>query len=156
DDESANGVVRRIDAHRALADIDQRSKVRLVELVLPQEFDRGAAQIFERIAARQVAELAGVEESLDVLAKTKDRGGAVSTLVRANPFESSEPVVQRVRKNMNLCVVPIDELSVHPDLGDLLDHDRNLLTEFASWVPRLDPFVTLAGRGAHERLQRRS
>src|SRR5260221_11049884 len=75
-----------------------------------------------------MAELAGVEEPLDVLAQTENRGDSVGALVRANAFEGTETIVKRVREDVHLRVVPVDELTVHPDLRDLLDHARHLLS----------------------------
>jgi hypothetical protein len=72
-----------------------------------------------------VAELAGVEQALDVLAEAKDGRHPVGALVGPDPLEGAETVVERVREDVDLRVVPIDELSVHPDLGDLLDHTKS-------------------------------
>src|SRR5262249_24686789 len=77
---------------------------------------------------------------------TEDGGHAVGSFVGANSFEGAESVVERVRENVNLRVVPIDELTIHPDLGDLLDHTKSPESGFTRDVPRLDPFVTASRR----------
>ena len=47
---------------------------------------------------------------------------SVGALVAADALEDAEAVVQRVRQDVDLGLVPGDELAVHPDLLDLVDH----------------------------------
>src|SRR5205085_6436664 len=44
----------------------------------------------------------------------------------ADALEHAAPVVQRVGEDVDLGVVPVDELAVHPDLVDLLQGHRGL------------------------------
>jgi hypothetical protein len=82
-------------------------------------------------------------EALHVLAQSKDRRGPVGTFVGANAFERAETVVDRVSEDVHLGVVPIDQLPVHPDLFDLVDHASILQT--AQGLPRLEMHVTAPG-----------
>ena len=54
--------------------------------------------------------------------RRKTYGLAVRALVRADALERAEAVVQRVREDVDLGVVPVDELAVDPDLLHLVDH----------------------------------
>jgi len=64
----------------------------------------------------------GVEEPVDVLLQPEDRGFAVLRPVAADPLEDADAVVQRVGEDVDLRLVPVHELAVHPDLLRLLDH----------------------------------
>ena len=52
-----------------------------------EQLDARADQIVTRVGRLEVAELARIEQALDVLAQPKDRGLAVGATVSANPFE---------------------------------------------------------------------
>jgi hypothetical protein len=55
-----------------------------------------------------------------VIAKAKN-GGALLSVVAANTFENRGAVADDVRKDMNIRVVPLDKLSVMPNLFGFRD-----------------------------------
>ena len=59
--------------------------------------------------------LARALEALHVLGEAEDRG-TVGGLVAADALEDAGAVVEGVRQDVYLRLVPVDELAVHPDL----------------------------------------
>ena len=51
----------------------------------------------------------------DQMLLESEHGGTAGRLVAANAFKDAEAVVQRVADQMDLGVVPIDDLAVRPD-----------------------------------------
>src|SRR5207302_2260088 len=64
-------------------------------------------------------DLGAVEEAGDVVGEP-EHGRAARCRVGADALEHAAAVVQRVRQDVDLGVVPVDELAVHPDLLDLV------------------------------------
>jgi len=123
DDGGAHRVVRRVDAHRALAHVDHGAQVPLDHAVGAQGLGAHAHDLLARELRLEQAHLAGVEQAVDVLAQAEHVRVAVGPLVGADAFEGGQSVVQRVGEDVDLGVVPVDELSVEPDLLDLVDHE---------------------------------
>ena len=113
DDERVDRVVGRVDAHRAVADEDHRPEVRLVHLVRAEELDARVRELGVGHAGLIMQSLHVSNRRVDVLAQAEDRRRAVRALVGADPFERAEAVVQRVRENVDLGVVP-SERARHP------------------------------------------
>ena len=65
------------------------------------------------------------EQSIDVLAQTEDRRAPVALLVAADALEHPEAVVQRVREDVHLRLVPGHQLAVQPDAIGLLHHGQS-------------------------------
>ena len=63
------------------------------------------------------------EQALDVLGQA-EHGRALRGLVGADALEHAGAVVQRVGEDVDLRLVPVDELAVHPDLRRRLDRHR--------------------------------
>src|SRR4030065_813177 len=57
-----------------------------------------------------------------MLLEPEEGGAAVLGPVAADPLEGTDAVMQRVRKDMDLRGVPVDEFPVQPDLLCLGDH----------------------------------
>src|SRR5665213_2572604 len=115
DDDVGRGT-HRVDAHLSVAEVDERSNVAtVVHLVHAYGFDRGVAQLIERIGDIDHQDLAAAKQSFHVLAKSKDRD-ALGRLVGANSFEGAHAVVERVTEYVRGRVLPVDQRSVHPDL----------------------------------------
>ena len=116
------GLLRRVDAHRAVADEDDRPQVALFELVRAKHLDARRHHLLARELALHERQLAAVEEALDVLLQAEDVALAVGALVGANALEDADAVVERVREEVDVSGVLVDELAVEPDLFELFDH----------------------------------
>src|SRR5262249_694535 len=65
-------------------------------------------------------DLRRLEESLHVRVEA-EHGGTVGGRIAARPFEDARAVVQPVREDMHLCIVPVDERAVEPDFFALAE-----------------------------------
>ena len=122
DDSRVHGIVRREDASGAVGDVDDWTKVRLFHPVLAHELDAGVAHLLAREMRFDHDELAGVKKTLDVFAQPEDRRDSALPLVGADPLEGAEAVVEGMGKDVDLGVIPIDKLTLKPDLLFLLNH----------------------------------
>ena len=89
-----------------------------VQALAADEFDRRLGQFVRVEGDLYVVGLGGLVEPVEMLLPAEDRrplGGVVT----AHALEDARPVVQRVREHVNLCLVPVDELAVHPDPLDV-------------------------------------
>ncbi len=75
---------------------------------------RGLAELVDRVLERQVVELRRRVQAIEVLAMAEHRRALVG-LVAADALEDPGAVVQPVAQDMDLGVVPSDELAIHPD-----------------------------------------
>src|SRR5262249_43226978 len=87
-----------------------------------QDLDARLMDLLAREARLDHDELARVVQPLEVIFQPEDRRAAVETLVGADPFEGTQPIVQRVRVDVHEGVVPVDELTFDPDLAHFVDH----------------------------------
>ena len=67
--------------------------------------------------------MGAAEQTLDVLGEAENRR-ALRRFVGANSFEDSGAVMQGVGQHVYLCLIPIDQFAVHPNLwgGDQCGH----------------------------------
>jgi Na+/serine symporter len=72
-----------------------------------------------------------VKEPLNVLWKAKYCGTSVFAFITANAFEDSQSIVQGVSEDVNLSIVPVNKLTINPDLLGLLHHGFHSLFVFA-------------------------
>src|SRR5205085_8909885 len=63
-----------------------------------------------------------VVKPVDVFLEAEHGAASVGTFVTANPLEDAETIMQGVRQDMDLRLIPGDHLSVQPDLVDFLNH----------------------------------
>ena len=75
---------------------------------------RGVAELVDRVLEWQVVEPRRRFQALEMVAMAK-HGRALLGLVAADALEDPGAVVQPVGENMDLGVLPSDELAVHPD-----------------------------------------
>src|SRR6202163_741591 len=78
------------------------------------------AKLVERIRALHAINVAGIEQTAHVFAKAKCRR-ALLGVVTADPLEHRRSVTDDVRENVNLRVLPGNQLSVMPDFLGFLD-----------------------------------
>jgi hypothetical protein len=64
------------------------------------------------------------EQAVHVLPEPEDGGAAALGPVAADSLEHPDAVMERVRKDVDLRRVPVDEFPVQPDLLCLGDHGR--------------------------------
>ena len=115
---------RRIDAKRACSVEGQRADVGRLQLVDPEQLETCLIQLVHRPLHRDgVGTCRGVHPD-HVIVET-EYGGALRGLVGADPFEDTRAVVERVGEEVDVRVVPVDELAVHPYLGCRF-HDQRL------------------------------
>ena len=111
--------VEREEPHRPVAAEDDRADVAGAEVVAADELERGLAQLLALERDRHVVELGRLEEAVEMIGVAED-GRADLGVVAAHALEDAGAVVQAVREYVDLRVLPVDELAVHPDEVRLL------------------------------------
>src|SRR5262245_17711739 len=106
-------VVERVDAEPAVAADDNRAQITLLESVDSHDFQAGLDQLIDRIFELRAVDFAGIVQPLDVLAQSED-GRPLRRRVAANAFEQRRAVMDHMRHDVDLRVVPIDHSSVVP------------------------------------------
>ena len=87
-----------------------------------------------------------VKEALNVLWKAKYCGAPVFAFITANAFEDSQSIVQGVSEDVNVSIVPVNKLTINPDLLSLLHHGfRSLL--IVEWRKAQSPLLSLGHLG---------
>jgi len=61
------------------------------------------------------ANLAGIVKTLQMFSETENTR-ALRCFVKTYPFEHTQTIMKRMGEYMNVCLVPIYEFSIHPDL----------------------------------------
>ena len=107
--------VHRGETHLAVAEEHERADVALAELVAPDGVEAGLVDRRRRKRNRHLEDVRRREEPAGVLVQAEDGGAAVLRLVAADPLERTEPVVQRVREDVDVGLVPRDERAIEPD-----------------------------------------
>jgi hypothetical protein len=82
-----------------------------------------ADEFVDRVRKRHVDELRRHLEASHVVGEA-EHGRPALRLVGADPFEHPRPVVEPVAPDVDLGVVPVDELTVEPDLLGLVHGER--------------------------------
>jgi hypothetical protein len=107
-------VVQRVDAERAVAAKDHRTQVALLEPVDAHDIKAGFDQFINRIFELRAVDFAGIMQPLNVFTKTEDcrplRGR-----ITANAFEQRRAVMNHMRHDVDVRVIPINHSSVVPD-----------------------------------------
>src|SRR5262249_27023336 len=103
------------EAHRAVAHEGDRPDVALAETVRAHDLETRVEERLARVRDRQLEDVRGAVQPVDVLAQTEDGGAAVVALVAPDALEDAEAVVERVRQHVHLRGFPWDELAVEPD-----------------------------------------
>jgi hypothetical protein len=112
----------------AVADVHERADVPLLEAIGAEHVEARRLDLLVREAGRDERHAAAIGEPSDVLFQTEHvrpragTGGAARPLVRADPLERGDAVVERVREDVHGGVVPVDHLSFDPNLFELVDH----------------------------------
>src|SRR3954467_6602233 len=114
--------VEREEAHRAVAAVGDRADVAGAHAVAGDEVERGLADLRPVVRHRHVVELGRLEQAVDVVEVAEDRRPDLG-VVAADALEDARAVVEPVREYVNLRVLPLDELAVHPDEVRLLHVD---------------------------------
>src|SRR5689334_16745043 len=91
------------------------------------------AQLLHRVGKVDVVELRRLLEPLEVVAVAEDRRAAIG-LVGANPLEHTGAVMEAVGEDVDLGVVPRDQLAIHPDPLRLL-HGSSKKGDHSTWPP---------------------
>jgi hypothetical protein len=108
------------------ADPHQRTDVARLKVVGAHNFALGG---FERGLVERhghLEDLGRVEQAARVLLEAENRG-AFRRLVGAHAFKYAHAVMQRVREYVNLCVTPLNQLAIHPDLAVAICHRHGRL-----------------------------
>ena len=125
------------------------------ELVDAHDVGAGLEQFLLAVGDGHLDDVAGVDESADVLAGAENRGAAVVALVASHPFEHRQAVVQAVGEDVNGGLVVRHHRAVHPDsIGAQIVRGHsgvksNRWAEVSRWVPAR----YRARRGRHRRGQ---
>ena len=113
-DRHVDGSVQGVQAHMAVAAIDDRADVARPQPVARDQLESGGAQLLERVRRRHVVELRRAQQALDVVGPAEDRRTELG-LVATHAVEHARAVVQPVREDVDLGVLPGDEIAVHPN-----------------------------------------
>ncbi len=112
-------------------------------MAFAHDFRGRGAQLVERIRALHAINVAGIEQAAHVFAQAKC-GRALIGVVTADPLEYRRPVTDDVRENVNLRVLPGNQLSVMPDFLGLLDaHEGSPWRNYS--IPTKRPVRSLLG-----------
>ena len=109
-----------VQSHFPVAQVSDRPDVAGRQAVDPHRLLHRVDQVVDRVGDVDAKDLCRPEQPLDVGSQPEHCRAPVG-LVGPDPFEHTVAVVERVGKHVNVCVVPVDELAVHPDLGRLVD-----------------------------------
>ena len=119
-DGDVHGAGQRVEPHLPVAQVDDRPDVALLEAVDPD----GVLDRVDELGGRErdvdQEDLGAGEHAVDVV-REPEHGCAARRRIGADALEHAAAVVQRVREDVDLGVVPVDELAIHPDLLDLVE-----------------------------------
>ena len=118
-DHGLDRVAARRDAELAVAVEGDRAQVALAQAVRAEQLVAGGGQLVGRVRDLHVEQARGVLQALHVVAEPEDCR-PFRRVVAADSLEDARSVVQAVNADMDLCIGPVDELPVHPDLLGLL------------------------------------
>ena len=109
------GLVRACKPAVALADKHQRPDVALFQIVDPDRFQAGLADVLGRKRNFEIQNMGRVKQALNMLGKTEDRRTAVLAGVAPNALKHADAVVEGMGEYMYRGLGPGDKLAVHPD-----------------------------------------
>ena len=124
---------QRVEPHLAVAQVDDGPDVALGQPVDPHRRLGGLDDLLGREGDVDEEDLGRVEQPGDVVGQP-EHGRAGIGRVGPDALEDSAAVVEGVGEDMDAGVVPVDQLSIHPDLLGLGDRHR-------------DQTLSAAGRG---------
>src|SRR5262249_15208590 len=110
-----NGSIERVDADFAVAAENDWLHVACVELVAADDFGRDAAELLDGVGKLHAVNARGIDQALHVLAEAENRGTPLG-VVAADAFEDRGAVADNVGKDVKGSVVPLDPISVVPNL----------------------------------------
>ena len=110
-----NGVGPGVQAAVAFADKHQRPDVALFQIVDPDRFQAGLADVLGRKRNFEIQNMGRVKQALNMLGKTEDCRTAVLAGVAPNALEHADAVVEGMGEHMYSGFGPGDKLAVHPD-----------------------------------------
>ena len=114
--------LQRVQPHGAVAAIDDRADVTGAQAVARHELERRLAQLLLAVGNVHVVEPRGAEQPIDVLGVAEHRRAELG-VVTAHALKDARAVVQAVRQDVDLRVLPCDELSIHPyEVGGIHVH----------------------------------
>src|SRR5208282_6825131 len=107
--------VFRIDAAGAITAQNNRTQITRRHFVDADQFEVGFAELVDREGNFHAIDVGGIEKALHVFAIAENRG-ALWRAVTADSLEDGGAVADDVSEDVNLRIVPIDELAVVPNL----------------------------------------
>ncbi len=113
-DGDAHGIGSRIEPHLAVAEEDQRTEVALVEVIAAQRLHAGLLDGLTGVGNLEQVDVRRLVEATDVFAQAEHGGAAVLGRVAADALEDAQPVVERVREDVDVGVRPGDEVAIEP------------------------------------------
>ncbi len=116
DDRRVHRIWQRIDAERFVAAVDDRPDVARLHLVGANRVEHGALPAGEIERVLHPIDLHRVLEALHVGVET-EAGRSARRGVAACAFEDAAAVMDHVRRDVDVRVLPLDEPAVHPDLA---------------------------------------
>ena len=119
-DRDVNAARQRVKAHLSVPEVHQRPDIARLVSVDPHGVQSGSDQVVDVVRNVEEEDLGRPEQTLDVLAQA-EHGRPPIGLVGADALEHTVAVVQRVGEHVNGGIVPVHKLTIHPDLGRLLD-----------------------------------
>ena len=109
-----------VEPHLAVAAEGERADVAGAQPITADQLLRRLADLVQRVIERQVVEVRGLLQALEVVAVAEDRRYLGLGVVAADALEDPGAVVKPVREHVDVGVVPGHELAVFPDQLDLL------------------------------------
>src|SRR5262249_59915416 len=113
-DGRADGIVAVVDAHFAVAQIDQRTDVALTHLVDVHCVHDRTSYVILRPHHLHASNMRRMKQALDMFLEAEN-GWSVRRIIAPNALKDTEPIVQRMTEHMDLGLVPIYKLSIHPN-----------------------------------------
>jgi len=119
-DGDVDGARQGVEAHLAVAQVDQRADIAGVDVVDPDGLLGGLDDLLHGERRLDHQHLGRLQEAADVVGQPED-GRSGGGGVGPDALEDSGAVVERVGEDVDLGVVPVDELAVHPNLVHFLN-----------------------------------
>ncbi len=137
DDSNLHWTRCRIDAEGVESSVDQGANVAGIELVGLDRLQDRLPDLLLGVRDLHAIDLGRVEQTVDVSVKAEHRG---ASLCRIGPYalKHAGAVVQDVRRDVDLRLIPRGQLTIEPDRRALLHRHYRLLTQVVD-----KPFATM-------------
>src|SRR5262249_34073884 len=108
-------VVTVVDTHLTIAQVNQWANVALTHIVDLHGVDNGTPHVILRPGHFHASDMRRMKQALEMFLEAEN-GWSTRCVITANALKDAEPVVEGMAEHVYLGLVPIDKLSIHPNL----------------------------------------